>query len=518
MNNARILIVEDEVIIAMELESQLQSLGYNVTSIVNTGEQALAEAEADKPDLILMDIRIKGEMDGIDAAEVIRNKFGIPVIFSTAYLDQERIERAKITMPFGYVLKPIQERDLRVTLEMALYVAKVESERKKADETLRLEKNRAQHYLDIAGVLLIVLDTDGIVTLINPKGCEIIGHDKEEIIGRSWFDDFLPAEAKKEVKKVFSQIVEGNIEPVEYYENPIVTKDGSQRLIAWHNSVLRANNGEIAGLFSSGEDITERKLANDALKESERRFKAIFNSIPQLLALWKNEGNQIRLHNINSAAVAYSNKKIEEYIGYSLDDFYKDTPWIIDSIKRCFLTQETICDEKRYQFRTTGETTLLSFKFVYVPNDMVMVIAEDVTESVNVAKALKESEARSKSQFQATPIPTFIWEFKNDQFVLSDTNKAAIELTRGKSSEFIGNNAADIYPDRPDIINNLKVCCESEKTIRQATDYIARSTGSDRSIVFTYAYGPPNLVIMHVEDITEKRQTEQALKESKQRQ
>ena len=137
MEKARILIVEDEAIIAMEIENQLQSLGYEVISIVDTGEKAIAKAEVDKPDLILMDIRIKGEMDGIDTAEVIRNRFGIPVIFSTAYLDENRIERAKITMPFGYVLKPIQERDLKVTIEMALYVSKADIERKKVEEKLR---------------------------------------------------------------------------------------------------------------------------------------------------------------------------------------------------------------------------------------------------------------------------------------------------------------------------------------------------------------------------------------------
>ena len=84
MTKARILIVEDEAIIAMELESQLQSLGYEITSIVDTGVKAIEKAKTDKPDLILMDIRIKGEMDGIDTAEAIRSQFGIPVIFSTA--------------------------------------------------------------------------------------------------------------------------------------------------------------------------------------------------------------------------------------------------------------------------------------------------------------------------------------------------------------------------------------------------------------------------------------------------
>ena len=130
MSKARILVVEDEAIIAMEIESCLQNLGYEVTSVVNTGDKAIQKAEEDKPDLILMDIRIQGDKDGIEAAEIIRERFGVPVIFSTAYFNEERIGRAKITMPFGYVLKPIQESELKVTLEMALYVAKVDSERK----------------------------------------------------------------------------------------------------------------------------------------------------------------------------------------------------------------------------------------------------------------------------------------------------------------------------------------------------------------------------------------------------
>jgi len=136
MTNERILIVEDEAIIAMELERSLQNLGYAITSIENNGADAIRKAGEDRPDLILMDIRIQGDMDGIEAAEVIRNRYSIPVVFSTAFLDREKIERAKLTMPFGYLLKPIQERDLRITIEMALYAGKVENQRKASEQRL----------------------------------------------------------------------------------------------------------------------------------------------------------------------------------------------------------------------------------------------------------------------------------------------------------------------------------------------------------------------------------------------
>ncbi len=120
MSKARVLIVEDEAIIAMLIDTSLHKLGYIVTSIVNTGEKAIQKVKEDKPDIVLMDIQLQGDMDGIDAAEIIQNKFGITVIFCTSYLDEKRIEQTKIRLPFGYLLKPIQEENLRVILEMAV--------------------------------------------------------------------------------------------------------------------------------------------------------------------------------------------------------------------------------------------------------------------------------------------------------------------------------------------------------------------------------------------------------------
>lgn len=142
MEKANILIVEDESIIALEIERSLVNLGYNVIAAVNSSTRALEAVREHQIDLILMDIRIKGEKDGIETAEVIRKEFDIPVIFITAYLDKERIERAKLTMPFGYILKPVHDRDLAVTIEMALYTAEMDKKRREAEKKLR--KNEEQ--------------------------------------------------------------------------------------------------------------------------------------------------------------------------------------------------------------------------------------------------------------------------------------------------------------------------------------------------------------------------------------
>ncbi len=194
MKKARILIVEDEAIITMEIESQLQGLGYKVTSIVDTGEKAIKKAEEDKPDIILMDIRIKGEMDGIEAAEEIRNKFGIPVIFLTAYLDEERIERAKITMPFGYVLKPIQERDLKVTIEMALYVSKADAERRKAEEVATAERERLSMLLESIPGFIYLQAQDYSIRYANKYFTDLFGEPKGRLCHEVLWDRKEPCE------------------------------------------------------------------------------------------------------------------------------------------------------------------------------------------------------------------------------------------------------------------------------------------------------------------------------------
>jgi CheY-like chemotaxis protein len=130
MAKARIMIVEDEWTVAEEIKMVLQSFEYTVTSMSSSGEEAIQNAEKDKPDLVLMDIVLEGEMDGIEAANEIRSRFNIPIIYLTAYADEKILERAKITKPFGYIVKPFINEDLKIAIELALYRHKDEKERK----------------------------------------------------------------------------------------------------------------------------------------------------------------------------------------------------------------------------------------------------------------------------------------------------------------------------------------------------------------------------------------------------
>ncbi|MBF0607061.1 MAG: histidine kinase dimerization/phosphoacceptor domain -containing protein [Candidatus Magnetobacterium sp. LHC-1] len=141
MDKARVQIVEDEGIIALSLTRKLEKLGYIITSVVPSSEEAIKKAETDMPDIILMDIAIQGDMDGIDTAAEISRRFNIPIIFMTAYADEQLLERAKITEPYGYIVKPSTDKEIHIMIKMALYKHGMEQWRKSAEykETLLRE-------------------------------------------------------------------------------------------------------------------------------------------------------------------------------------------------------------------------------------------------------------------------------------------------------------------------------------------------------------------------------------------
>ncbi|MCF8039920.1 MAG: PAS domain S-box protein [Desulfohalobiaceae bacterium] len=146
---------------------------------------------------------------------------------------------------------------------------KAEQDRRQKEEALREERDLAREYLDIAAVAILVIDTKGNVSFINKKGSEILGYDQEEIIGADWFG-FLPPGSKEDVRSVFRRLISGQIDSAEYYENPVVTESGQERVIAWNNTLLKDENGNLVGTLSSGQDITGRKRVEEALRRSQR--------------------------------------------------------------------------------------------------------------------------------------------------------------------------------------------------------------------------------------------------------
>ncbi|MHC1754266.1 MAG: response regulator [Methanosarcina sp.] len=142
MAEGRILIVEDEHIVAMGIKRMLKGLGYTVTGVASSGEDAISKAESTFPDLVLMDIMLKGELDGVEAAKEIKERFDVPVVYLTAYSDSSILERVKKTGPFGYIVKPFDEKDLHSNIEIALHRYREEKENLEegTEEEIQAEK------------------------------------------------------------------------------------------------------------------------------------------------------------------------------------------------------------------------------------------------------------------------------------------------------------------------------------------------------------------------------------------
>ena len=285
MPTVRILIVEKDAAITSDLETKLQHLGYEVTAISNSGEDALEKTQLDKPDIVLMGIQLQGEMDGVEAANTIQTRFEVPVVFIIADQDEEKIDQAVMIVPFGYILKPIREKALEVTLKLALFVAKANADRRKTEELLQEREKWFSTTLKSIGDALITTDTAGKVTLMNPMAESLTGWKHQDAVG-------------KPLKKIFNIIHEKTREPV---ENPVekiinensnvglanhtvlIARDGRETPIDDSGSPIRNDNGEITGVVLVFRDITERKQTRDALKVSEEKYRNIINNSPDLI-------------------------------------------------------------------------------------------------------------------------------------------------------------------------------------------------------------------------------------------
>jgi len=176
---------------------------------------------------------------------------------------------------FSFVVVPVAEADY-----VNWYGRDVTASRR-ATEALRRERNRAQEYLDVATVMLVALDKEGTITLLNRKGHEVLGYEEEELLGQDWFELCVPEEIRGEVRPVFQALLAGEVEPVEYYENSVLTKSGEHRIIGWHGTMLRNDEGDIVGTLSSGEDVTERRRSEQEVRQLQERL-AHFNRLSSM--------------------------------------------------------------------------------------------------------------------------------------------------------------------------------------------------------------------------------------------
>ena len=273
MNKTNILVVEDESIVALDLENGLRSLGYSVPALASSGEEAIQKAAETRPDLVLMDIRLRGDMDGVEAAGEIRARFDIPVVYLTAFADDDIVRRARSTEPYGYLIKPFEERQLHTTVEMALHKHRMEKALRESERRYRL---LAENVTDV----IWTTDTNLQFTYISPSVSHLLGYSVEEVMAQTMEKRLTPAslevarEAFAKVLAVDDAAQEGLFRS-QTLDLEFTCKDESTVWTEVKATLLCDPDSRPVGILGVTRDITERKRAEETLRRRAAELEAL---------------------------------------------------------------------------------------------------------------------------------------------------------------------------------------------------------------------------------------------------
>jgi PAS domain S-box-containing protein len=290
---------------------------------------------------------------------------------------------------FNWAAHPVHEEGLTYA------VAHDITERRKIQEAIRQERDKAQKYLDVAGVMIMVIGADRKVKLINQKGCQILGFNEEEIVGKDWFDNFLPKRVHEKIKYIEDKLWAGGTKEIEYFENPILTKSGQERTIAWHNALLWDEEGKPTAVLCSGEDVTDRRRLEEAY------HRLVDHSIQGLSII--QDGKMVFLNKAFSLITGYSERDMStaspEQLRALVHPEDQDMVW---TRHRDRLAGKPVPD--RYEFRCLtkdGSTRWLEIhasKIEYLGRPAIQSAFIDIIKRKEAQEALKQSREKIQKQ------------------------------------------------------------------------------------------------------------------------
>ena len=266
----KILVVEDDRLVARDIRQQLIRIGHNVLKVTGSGEEALVIAHRERPDLVLMDIRLDGQIDGIVAAQQVRDQLGIPVVFLTAHADDETIRRATRAEPFGYLLKPFEDSQLRTVIEIALY-------KHIADRRLFESERRYAVTLASIGEGVIATDSALRITFMNAIAEELTGWKQSEGVGRPLSEVFriVDDDSGKLIDNPASKAAPPDTVVRRLNNTNLLSRDGKARLISDCDSPIVDDRGETTGVVIVFRDMTERHQIEGALRRSQAELARV---------------------------------------------------------------------------------------------------------------------------------------------------------------------------------------------------------------------------------------------------
>jgi len=507
MNKPRILVVEDEALIAANIVHTLTSLGHTVHGPVATGEDAIRSVKTQKPDLVLMDIQLIGPMDGIEAAEKIRAIADIPVVYLTAHTDHLRLEQAQLTEPYGYIVKPAHGRELNATIEMALYKHALDRKLKESDERYRSLFDRS---LDC----VYLTDFTGNFIDANKAALTLLGYTRNEITSLN-FASLLTTEQLSTAIKVNQEIIAtgGQKKSSEYR---VRCRDGTYVDVETTASLVY-QQGKPYAVQGIARDITGRKRIEKTLKESETKYRMLVETL--------NEGIWV----IDKEAVTtFINPKMAEILGYTIEEMAGCSlfSFMDDEGKR-------IC-ERLIERRKQGIREQHVFQFLKKDGTRIYASIEtspikgmdgeylgaiagvtDITERKLAEEALRESQKRFQALTETTS--DFVWEIDTNG-VYTYCSPQIHDLWGYKPEDIIGRSPFDLVmpEEREQAIRMFRTISESSSPFKGLESRSRDNTGrivvlETSGVPFFDSEGRVHGYRGISRDITERKRAEEAL-------
>jgi PAS domain S-box-containing protein len=512
MANPKILIVEDDNIVAKDLQKRLSNFGYDVVGFVSTSEEAVKKVVATSPDLVLMDVRLKGEKDGIETASALRSQHGIAVVYLSDDVDTDTLKRASKTEPFGYILKPFDERELRTTIEMAFYRKELER---------RFKENETWYGTTLRGIGEAVISTDakGSIKFMNTAAESLTGWKMNEVLGEGLLKVFRTKDKLAKLSSInpVGQILKNKITAVLKYRSTLISREGKELPIEESASPIKDELGNTVGVVLVFQDVSERKRVQEALKTSQDYAQSIIDSSMDMVVAVDLERHVIEFN--KSAEQTFGYKK-EEVIGKHINILYADPDAGIRVNKQVDeLGREVteILNKKK-----NGEvfpSLLLSSVLKNSLGEKIgyMGMSRDITEMKRAEERLKAAQEYAQSIISSS-LDMIIAVDKNQTII--EFNKAAEETFGYEAKEVLGKHVNALYAN-PD--EGMKIHTTTVENGRYVQEVLNRRKNGEAfpsllsSSVLQNAKGEMIGVMGVSRDITEKRRADQALRESEER-
>ncbi len=510
MPKPKVLVVEDEGIIAADIKNTLKHLGYEISGVVDSGEDAVKAAGEKLPDLILMDILLRGNVDGIDAAKAILDQFRIPVIYLSAHEDDKTIERTRDTHPYGFVLKPFSERDLNATLKMALFQYNAERKLQESEERyFRLTENARD-------VIYRMSLPNGKYEYVNGASEDLFGYTPAEFYAEPrLIDRIIHPDWKHYFKVNWERMLEGDVPPV--YEYQIIHKSGETRWMNQRNVLITDKKGVPAALEGIVTDITEQKKAEATIRKQQEEYRMILDSVPALI-FFKDDNN--KMLRVNKLAASSKGSTVEQMEGKYTEEFYPDeaADYLKADLEVVSSGRPKLGIVERIETGSGEKIWIKTDKFPH-RNEKgeitgVLVFAQDITHQKEIEEQLLKLE--HKNALIINTIPDLMFQFDREGRFVDYKVKEESQLFI-KPTDFLNKKIEDVLPK--EIAASTKFYLEKAFETQQVQifEYEFIQEGIEHVFEARLAVCGENEVLAIVRDITQRKEAEKAQKESEEK-